>query len=510
MVKSKVIIVGLDGARLDILKKWCDQGYLPHINNLIKTGTSGELKTILPIHSFPAWTSLSTGCTPPTHGIYDILLRRKNGSYYRVPPNSNYVKVKRFWEILDDHGFSCAAINIPASYPPKPLNNGISVSSVLTPSKNHVFAHPEHVLHMLRKQNYSFLPQASAGTEKYIEESHQILDKQYGLVKWFMKNYNWDCVFWVIMSTEILHHHYAPFVNNDHPLYNKDFENIVRNLYIKIDSYLGELKDNVGNDTIFILVSDHGFTSYYGTIYINALLKKWGFLKTKSKKSLLKYRFMNFSKKYGKWTYIYLPKKIKEKAINITGFGALEFSLDLIDWSKTKAYVPMLDGQISLNLKGREKQGIVSKKEYNKVVDQIISKFKNDPKVAGIFEEVYKKSDLYKEGRFIDLAPDIFLLFKDDNKRPYKIKTNPFHRKIIDTDINQFEENVGYHTLNGIFIANGSNIKNINRNAEIVDVAPTILHMFDLEKTSYQNGVVLEDIFNVYNRNYHVSKDYSS
>lgn len=71
--------MGLDGAGMDVLYKWCKQGCLSNIKKLINEGASGNLGTILPIHSFPAWTSVSTGTIPPNHGIYDVLLRDRDG-----------------------------------------------------------------------------------------------------------------------------------------------------------------------------------------------------------------------------------------------------------------------------------------------------------------------------------------------------------------------------------------------------------------------------------------------
>ena len=370
------------------------------------------------------------------------------------------------------------------------------VSSVLTPSTDHVFAHPEKVLKMLREQKYKILPESQPGTTAFIKETHEILEKQYNLVKWFMEEYNWDCVFWVIMSTEILHHHYATFVNPDHPLHNPDFETIIRNLYVKIDKYIGEIQTQVKKDLTIILVSDHGFTSYYGTINMNALLKKWGFLKTKNKIRLTKYKLLNLIKKHGKKTYRFLPKKIKEKVINITGFGASEFSLDLINWSKTKAYVPILDGQISINLQGREKNGAVPPEKYDTTVKQIIEKIKKEPELNNLIDYVKEKKEVYNNGKYFNLAPDIFIVFKNGNKKPYKIKTNPFTHKLIDFNLEQFKENIGYHTLHGIFIANGKNIKNsFNKDAEIIDIAPTILSLFNIKQPLYQDGKTLTDIF---------------
>ena len=492
---QKVVVIGLDGARLDLLYKWCRQGYLPNLSKMIFNGVNGNLKSVLPIHSFPAWTSLSTGVIPPKHGIYDALLR-KNKDYHRIPPSSRFIKVKRFWEILDDMGYCCGVINVPVTYPPKPLKNGIIVSCVLTPSINHVFAHPKSVMKMLYNQKYKILPNAKPGTKKYIKEVHEILEKQYDLVKWFMKNYNWDCIFWVIMSTEMLHHHYASFIDKKHPLYNPTFENIVKELYIKIDAYVGNLISDISEDFILFLVSDHGFAPYYGTIYMNAFLKKWGFLKTKNKLYLIKYKVLNLLKSYGKVFYKYLPKDIQERAIKITGFGASEFTLDLIDWSKTKAYVATLDGHIFINLKGREKGGIVEKNEYESVVNEIINKIINEPKLKDIIEEVKRKNDIYGEGKYLDFVPDIFMIFKNANTKPFKIRTDPFAKNLIEYNLKQFNENIGYHTLYGTFVAYGKNIKSGYRiNANILDITPTILATFGIKIPHYVDGIVLNNIF---------------
>ena len=52
-----------------------------------------------------------------------------------------------------------------------------------------------------------------------------------------------------------------------------------------------------------------------------------------------------------------------------------------------------------------------------------------------------------------------------------------------------------YHTMEGIFGAYGDNIKQgFNRDAEIIDIAPTVLNLLDLPIPDYMEGEVLKDI----------------
>jgi predicted AlkP superfamily phosphohydrolase/phosphomutase len=76
--------------------------------------------------------------------------------------------------------------------------------------------------------------------------------------------------------------------------------------------------------------------------------------------------------------------------------------------------------------------------------------------------------------------------------------TGRLNREFVigDTDKGYFGEPPNaYHSYTGIFGAIGENIREgSRRDAEIIDIAPTVLHLMDLEIPGYMEGEVLKDI----------------
>ena len=82
--KTKIFVIGLDGATFDVIRPMISQGKLPTLKKLIERGCSSKLKTVLGkeyfkgialknIQSVTAWTSFTTGTEPKKHGIYHFV-----------------------------------------------------------------------------------------------------------------------------------------------------------------------------------------------------------------------------------------------------------------------------------------------------------------------------------------------------------------------------------------------------------------------------------------------------
>src|SRR5213083_156092 len=118
---ARVLVLGLDGATLDLIVPWVRSGRLPNFSRLLDQGISGTLRSIVPPMSPPAWTSFLTGKNPGKHGIFDFT-ERKPGSYETRFINASWRKAAPLWHHLSAAGKRVAAVSVPMTYPPDKVN----------------------------------------------------------------------------------------------------------------------------------------------------------------------------------------------------------------------------------------------------------------------------------------------------------------------------------------------------------------------------------------------------
>jgi len=172
---------------------------------------------------------------------------------------------------------------------------------------------------------------------------------------------------------------------------------------------------------------------------------------------------------------------------------AVFLSMSSVDWSSTKAYSRGNYGQIFINLKGREPQGIVEPgREYEELRDEIIHDLRQfrDPQTGEkIIGEILTKEEFYN-GPYVDKAPDISFIARDMRYKPLGILEFASRHLIEDTFGNS-----GDHRMNGLIALMGEGIKanEIISGAQIIDVAPTILHLLGLPVPVDMDGKVLKE-----------------
>jgi len=146
---------------------------------------------------------------------------------------------------------------------------------------------------------------------------------------------------------------------------------------------------------------------------------------------------------------------------------------DLIDWEKSQC-IPLSTG-IYLNcLKENEgKLKKVLKKELTDLTDLI--------------ENVYFKDEIYS-GPYLDYAPDLII----KPKKGIRLLESPF----IDTTVrtNSFEGWKGNHSLEGIVLVSGTNINKTKRNMSVLDITPTILHIYGIPTPLVMDGKASTDL----------------
>ena len=135
---GKVVIIGLDGATLDLLRPWASQGDLPNLATYFEEGCYGILRSTIPPVSPQAWASFQTGMNPGKHGIYGFKFLDLNRQGY-VLASSVSMSGQPFWRILSNAGHQVTVINLMPSFPPNPVNGFLITDRMTPPGARYTF-----------------------------------------------------------------------------------------------------------------------------------------------------------------------------------------------------------------------------------------------------------------------------------------------------------------------------------------------------------------------------------
>lgn len=513
---GRCYVVGIDGGSWRYINHFLYE--LPNIRLIIQNGASGPLKSTIPPLTASAWTSYLTGVNPGKHGIFDFF--RKEGYSIKFLTSKDK-KVPGIEQILSVHGKRVGIINVPLTYPPYKVN-GIMYSGFPMPEERMNHTYPKDLLKELYAELGNLRTQPRVFYSKYTAEDfiNDILFTHKSLIKisdYILSNYDFDFYTVVFGATDALSHAFWSCIWGSHPLHSpsecKRFSSILLKVYKSIDSYIGKIIKYMDDDDLLIVMSDHGFGELKYTVFINNWLRSLGLLNFKdslfTRIKLLLYSIGLTPKNIYKivnrlriHSYIIRNQFVGEfdrKLLNLTKIKEL-ILLDFkdIDWKRTKAFAMGTFGQIYINLRGREPKGIVNPgAEYEQIVDFIIDDLKNlrNPLTGKkMFDLVYRKEDIYS-GEYLKYAPDI--IFLDSTCTHITNRGFEFgSKKLLTPHVLSW---TGTHSLyDGILLMYGRGvIKNCYflNNAKIIDIAPTILHYFDIPIPLYADGRPLIEVF---------------
>ena len=124
--RTKVFLIGLDGATWTRMLPLMREGRLPFLERMVAEGASGPL--LCNVHGFSPniWTTIATGKTPEEHGIdFDRFEER--------PYSSRLRKVKALWNIASDAGMSVDLVGYLVTWPAEPVQGVVVTDQALAP-----------------------------------------------------------------------------------------------------------------------------------------------------------------------------------------------------------------------------------------------------------------------------------------------------------------------------------------------------------------------------------------
>src|SRR5262249_47605602 len=112
---------------------------------LAADGMHGDLASITPPITVPAWACAMTGKTPGQLGIYGFRNRKDNTYDGLSIATSGAIKEPAVWDLLGEKGLRSMLIGVPPSFPPPKEFPGWRVGCFLTPPSAEHFAFPQEL-----------------------------------------------------------------------------------------------------------------------------------------------------------------------------------------------------------------------------------------------------------------------------------------------------------------------------------------------------------------------------
>jgi predicted AlkP superfamily phosphohydrolase/phosphomutase len=497
MVSNRILVLGLDAATPELIEPWAEEGYLPHFRQLMRLGMWGRLRSTVPPSSAPAWSSLATGKNPGKHGIFTFVLRKSDG-YTIQSVSGGHRKATPLWRILDRQGFRVGVVNMPMTYPPNRLEHGFMISGFDAPGLESDFVYPPHLKPVLRRNQYVIDPveKDPAASAEMLLHSFQIQKRAF----WELKETQpWDVLILVFMQLDRAQHQFWLDMNRA----DSQFGDVILQLYQEADAILGEILHSLDDETMLIVMSDHGAGPLYSGVSINQWLTREGYLALKevSKPRTLLNRLLLQAAKLEK---LYLPSHARDlfrrRFARFRDEGKSYLLTERIDWSKTTAFSLGTYEGIFINLAGRESQGIVPPESYDRLRSEIADRILSlcDPGTGEpVVQRVFRREELY-HGRYADQAPDLMLDWTPGYYRYERVGTvhQYAHEDIFAPKRSPFTNHIvaGSHRQYGILLLHGEPFQvGPIHNAEIVDIAPTILHLLGIAVPKDMDGRVLTE-----------------
>lgn len=135
---KQAIVVGMDGASMELVLNMIRWGHMPHLADLMARGVWRPMLGVFPTLTPPGWTALATGSWPGTHKVMDFNIRKLDGRLDETVwgINTALSKSEYLWNSLERAGKKPILVKWEMSWPPT-VTAGIQVEGTGPGVSNH-------------------------------------------------------------------------------------------------------------------------------------------------------------------------------------------------------------------------------------------------------------------------------------------------------------------------------------------------------------------------------------
>lgn len=550
-MKHSTIALGLDAAEPRLIEEWMSAGHLPNLSRIRQEGIYGRLDNTVNYCGVPTeystteplWATFSTGCRANTLGYWDTV--SYNPDNYEivcdiVTSGYDYQEYPPFYALGEK--YKVAVLDVPVTT----LSDKINGPQILGWGGHYPYTvsasnPPELFPSIIEKYGKNPVLHNDNGlwwNPKYVtwiqEALKQSIDGHSAIARDLLQRDNWDLFLMVFGETHTVGHDLYNHSQAEHPLYNYLSKNgtkpdPVLNIYKQVDTAIGEILAEAPQDANVVCFSAHGMAANFTDLLSMAVLPE------------LLYRFH-----YGKaaiapgkvgstpgkivtnpirnswpneiWSQVYEPNPIKklfrtwthkkflrgQKHGLLSPYSLLDEPIEqelAMGWMPSMWYSPLwpemkafalpafTNGHLRINLKGRERDGVVEPSEYDALcaeLTEILYDLRDARNGNKVVKQVVKTrtTPLDNDPKLPDA--DLVILWQEpitdvvDSPRLGRVGPLTHCR-------------AGGHKSQGFLLAKGPGIpagEDLPA-GEAVDLAPTILNLMNAEIPEYLEGKAL-------------------
>jgi predicted AlkP superfamily phosphohydrolase/phosphomutase len=265
----------------------------------------------------------------------------------------------------------------------------------------------------------------------------------------------------VFDTTDRVQHMFYRYLDPSHPANagkdTHEWADAIPRVYERVDALLGRIWSEIErSDTVFMVISDHGFTNFRRGVNLNSWLQQNGYLALKEGHTTS-----------GDW-------------------------FEHVDWSRTRAFALGLTGMF-VNRRGREAGGIVAEgEEYRRLVAEIAAKLEAlvDPETGRRAVRRVRATWEHFDGPYRLDAPDLLIGYEGGYRSSWECATGAVSAAVFSDNTRSWS---GDHCVDpdlvpGVFFCNR---RIAVERPRLIDIPVSVVELFGQKRARHMQGEMI-------------------